>query len=80
MATSGDLKKKRSPEQISGRLSWCSPTTEMRVSHETIYQALYVRGRGALTRELTAACAPAGRCASRATGRGTRGDASRTWS
>ena len=34
----------------------------MRVSHEAIYQALYVQGRGALRRELTAACARARRC------------------
>jgi IS30 family transposase len=26
----------------------------MRISHEAIYQALYVQGRGALRRELTA--------------------------
>jgi IS30 family transposase len=32
----------------------------MRISHETIYQSLYVRGRGALKRELTA-CLRTGR-------------------
>ena len=32
----------------------------MRVSHETIYQSLYVQGRGALKRELTA-CLRTGR-------------------
>lgn len=32
----------------------------MRVSHEAIYQALYVQGRGALRRELTA-CLRTGR-------------------
>ena len=32
----------------------------MRISHETIYQALYVQGRGALRRELTA-CLRTGR-------------------
>ncbi len=32
----------------------------MRVSHEAIHQALYVQGRGALRRELTA-CLRAGR-------------------
>ena len=44
-----------SPEQISARLALEFPgCPEMRVSHETIYQALYVQGRGALRRELTA--------------------------
>ena len=32
----------------------------MRISHEAIYQALYVQGRGALKRELIAAYARAG--------------------
>ena len=34
--------------------------TSMRISHEAIYQALYVQGRGALRRELTA-CLRTGR-------------------
>jgi transposase, IS30 family len=49
------LEKKWSPEQISRRLPADFPDQlEMRVCHETIYQALYVQGRGALRRELTA--------------------------
>ena len=41
------------PEQISRRLVKEFPgRPEMRVSHETIYQSLYVQGRGALRREL----------------------------
>jgi IS30 family transposase len=50
-----------SPEQISHRLRRDFPEDEsMRVSHETIYQSLYVQGRGALRRELTA-CLRTGR-------------------
>ena len=50
-----------SPEQISHRLRLDFPDDEsMRVSHETIYQSLYVQGRGALRREL-AACLRTGR-------------------
>jgi IS30 family transposase len=50
-----------SPEQISRRLRVDFPQDEsMRVSHEAIYQALYVQGRGALRREL-AACLRTGR-------------------
>ena len=42
-----------SPEQISARLKLDFPDdASMRVSHEAIYQALYVQGRGALRREL----------------------------
>ena len=44
-----------SPEQISNRLRIDFPHNEsMRISHEAIYQALYVQGRGALKRELVA--------------------------
>ena len=44
-----------SPEQISGRLKIDFPDDEeMRISHEAIYQALYIQGRGALKRELVA--------------------------
>jgi IS30 family transposase len=50
-----------SPEQISRRLPIDFPDDEaMRISHEAIYQALFVQGRGALRRELTA-CLRTGR-------------------
>jgi IS30 family transposase len=50
-----------SPEQIARRLPLDFPDDEtMRVSHETIYQALFVQSRGALRRELTA-CLRTGR-------------------
>ncbi len=50
-----------SPEQISRRLRLDFPHDEsMRISHEAIYQALYVQGRGALRRELSA-CLRTGR-------------------
>jgi IS30 family transposase len=53
--------KSWSPEQISNRLRVDFPDDEtMRISHEAIYQALYVQGRGALRRELTA-CLRTGR-------------------
>jgi IS30 family transposase len=55
------LEKRDSPEQISARLVLDFPDdTEMRVSHETIYQGIYVQGRGALRREL-AVCLRTGR-------------------
>ena len=54
-----------SPEQVSARLREEFPgREEMRVSPETIYQSLYVQGRGALRREL-AACLRSGRAARR---------------
>jgi IS30 family transposase len=50
-----------SPEQISNRLEIDFPDDEsMRISHEAIYQALYVQSRGALKRELVA-CLRTGR-------------------
>ena len=50
-----------SPEQIAHRLRVDFPDDEsMRISHDAIYQALYVQGRGALRRELTA-CLRTGR-------------------
>ncbi|MCX4781639.1 IS30 family transposase [Streptomyces sp. NBC_01264] len=42
-----------SPEQIANRIKLEFPDDEsMRISHEAIYQALYIQGRGALKREL----------------------------
>jgi IS30 family transposase len=63
-----------SPEQIAKRLPVDYPDDEsMRISHEAIYQALYVQGRGALRRDLTA-CLRTGRALrvprARARGRG----------
>ena len=45
-----------SPEQVAGRLKVEHPENpEMQVSHETIYQALYVQGRGSLRLEVATA-------------------------
>jgi IS30 family transposase len=42
-----------SPEQIANRIKVDFPDDEsMRISHEAIYQSLYIEGRGALKREL----------------------------
>jgi IS30 family transposase len=47
------LRQNHSPAQIAARLPEDFPDDpEMRVSHEAVYQALYVQGRGALKREL----------------------------
>jgi IS30 family transposase len=47
------LKKKRSPEQIASRIALEYPDDpEMRVCHETIYQAIYIQARGGLKREV----------------------------
>jgi len=48
------LNQKFSPEQVAGQLRREFPNhPERHVSHETIYQALYVQGKGALRHELT---------------------------
>lgn len=50
-----------SPEQISRRLAVDFPDdASMRISHEAIYQSLYIQGRGSLRRELSA-CLRTGR-------------------
>jgi IS30 family transposase len=47
------LADKWSPEEISGWLARTYPNNpELQVSHETIYQSLFVQGRGALRHEL----------------------------
>ena len=52
-----------SPEEIAARLRLDhADDPEMRVSHETIYQSLFVQGRGELRREL-ARCLRSGRAA-----------------
>src|SRR3954447_13346003 len=56
-----DLERRYSPRQIAMRLAMEFPEEPaMRPSHEAIYQALYVQGRGLLRRELTA-CLRTGR-------------------
>lgn len=55
------LELRWSPQQIAARLVIDYPDDpEMRVSHETIYQSLFVQGRGALRKEL-ARCLRTGR-------------------
>jgi transposase, IS30 family len=55
------LEQRWSPEEIACRLPVDFPDDEdMRISHETIYRALYVQGRGELRREL-AHCLRTGR-------------------
>ncbi len=50
-----------SPEQIARRMKLDYPEDQtMRISHEAIYQALFIQGRGALRRELVA-CLRSGR-------------------
>jgi transposase, IS30 family len=58
-----------SPEEVARRLRLEFPTDPMMwVSHETIYQALFVQGRGELRRELVR-CLRTGRAARRSRGR-----------
>ena len=60
------LEAQWSPQQISGWLAERYPNDpEMRVSHETIYQSLFVQSRGALRKELHA-CLRTGRAMRRA--------------
>jgi len=60
-ARMGDGRKPGAPRQIAQRLRIDFPDDEtMRISHEAIYQALFIQGRGALRREL-AACLRTGR-------------------
>jgi IS30 family transposase len=62
-----------SPEQISRRLKIDFPEDDsMRISHEAIYQAPYIEGRGALKRELVS-CLRTGRalCVPRARSQAT---------
>ena len=55
------LDRRYFPEQVSGRLRVLYPDDPaMRVSHETIYQSIYVYPRGELKRELRA-CLRSGR-------------------
>jgi IS30 family transposase len=64
-----------SPQQIARRLRWEFPHDPMMwVSHETIYQSLFVQGRGALRRELTV-CLRTKRAARRPRSRLERGGA-----
>jgi len=51
----GKLQRRWSPEQIAGWLKRRSPDEASdQVSHETIYQTLYIQSRGALKKELLA--------------------------
>ena len=60
------LKDLWSPQEIAARLRLEYPDRpEMHVSHETIYQSLFVQGRGQLRRELTR-CLRSGRTARKA--------------
>jgi transposase, IS30 family len=63
------LDRRYSPEQVSGRLKVAYPDDPaMRVSHESIYQSIYLYPRGELRRELKA-CLRTGRDVRRRRGR-----------
>jgi IS30 family transposase len=69
---SADLERLWSPRQIAKRLrEEFGDRPEMRVSHETIYQSLFVQGRGELRRELTR-CLRSGRAKRVPQARGVR--------
>jgi IS30 family transposase len=62
------LDRRYSPEQVAGRLKALHPgEAAMQVSHETIYQSIYVYPRGGLRRELKA-CLRSGRAVRRRRG------------
>jgi len=62
------LDRRYSPEQVAGRLKALYPReAAMQVSHETIYQSIYVYPRGGLRRELKA-CLRSGRAVRRRRG------------
>jgi IS30 family transposase len=72
----GLLREDYSPGQIAGRLKRDYPgQPELQVSHETIYQALFVQGKGSLRAEVAAAvrCGQARRRRSRSRALETRG-------
>ena len=72
-AVQGMLDRRYSPEQASGRLKVDYPgEASMRISHETIYQSIYVYPRGELRKELKASLRR-GRDARRPRGRGGQG-------
>ena len=69
-AVEAGLARRWSPTQISARLKVDYPDEpEMRISHETIYQSLFVQARGELRRQL-AANLRSGRTRRRSPGRG----------
>jgi IS30 family transposase len=71
-AVQGMLERRYSPEQASGRLEEMHPgDPSMHVSHETIYQSIYLYPRGELNRELRA-CLRSGRALRRPRGRAER--------
>jgi IS30 family transposase len=68
-AVEAGLRARWSPEQISARLRLEYPEDrELRISHETIYQSLFVQSRGELRRQLSAQLR-SGRSRRRARGR-----------
>ena len=68
----GKLWERLSPEQIAAELRDEYPhNPKMRISHEAIYQSIYVQGRGALRREL-ARCLRTGRALRRPRRKGQR--------
>jgi transposase, IS30 family len=68
------LRQRWSPAQIACRLRADFPDDgQMRISHEAIYQAIYVQGRGELRREL-AGCLRTGRTMRKPQRRGAAGD------